>query len=528
MHSPNAPGEIGAGRGEDLAVLLQPGLTCWRTERVVRAAFLLDNATYFSAAKAVMLKARRTIHLIGWAFDPLTQLEPDHEGKGPVEDQIAEFLKRLAAERPELDVRVLVWKSALPIAASQHFFPHRARRAFRGSRVKFRLDATVPFGACHHQKVLVVDDRIAFCGGGDISVDRWDSMRHRERDSRRTMPWGKIHGPRHEVMAMLEGPAAAALGELARRRWELADGERLEPPRLTRPEAAVDYWPERVEIDLGDVQVGIARSEPGWNGGEEVRESERLHLAAIARAERLIYLENQYVTSPIYAEALAARLAEPEGPEVVIVSTARAPSWFDHMTMDRTRSSFLRRLREADAHGRFHAFCPFTKGGRENIIVHSKVSIIDDWMLRAGSTNLNNRSAGFDTECDVAVEAAPLEGAARAAIRRFRSRLVAHYIGCRPEAFAEAHAAYGSLAKAIQALDEHHRLRPLEPVALGPLATVISAYHLGDPVKLADSWRPWRRKADLEAERQTLLKDLRATPPALPAAEAAAPETLAG
>ena len=492
-------------------MLLQPGLTCWRTAPAERVAFLLDNSTYFSAAKAAMLQARRSIHLIGWAFDPLTQLEPGPDGSGPGSDQIGGLLKRLAAERPELDVRILVWKSALPIAASQHFFPHRARRAFHGSRVRFRLDATVPFGACHHQKVLVIDDAIAFCGGGDIGVDRWDTVKHREHDKRRTMPWGKVHGPRHEVMAMIEGPAARALGDLVRARWlrtcrDAGDPD-LPPPA---PTPTTSYWPEHVKIDLTDVTVGIARTMPDWNGQDEVRETERLHLTGIAAARKLIYLENQYLTAPIYAEALAARLKEPGGPEVVVVSTAHAPSWFDHMTMDRTRSDFLRRLQAADLHGRFHAYCPYTRAGAEGIIVHSKVSIIDDRLLRAGSTNLNNRSAGFDSECDVAVEPAAEDGASRAAIERFRSRLLAHYLGCPPEAFAAAHAARDSLAGAIEALDggPTRRLRPLQPGPLGPLATLIAAFHLGAPAAPTDSWRPWRRREAIETERRAFLQDL--------------------
>jgi phosphatidylserine/phosphatidylglycerophosphate/cardiolipin synthase-like enzyme len=492
---------------------LKPGLTCWRTATADRVAFLLDNAAYFSAAKAAMLKAKKTIHLLGWAFDPLTQLEPGPEGQGPPSDQVGEFLKRLAAERPELDIRVLVWKSALPIAASQHFFPHRARRCFHGSRVHFRLDASVPFGACHHQKVLVIDDQIAFCGGGDIGADRWDTVKHREHDKRRTMPWGQIHGPRHEVMAMMEGPAAKALGDLARARWMRAcenfGGLSLEPVRL-EPGGGESYWPPHIKVDLEDVTVGIARTMPDWRDQAEVRETERLHLAAIASAKRLIYLENQYFTGPLYAEALAARLKEADGPEVVLVSTAKAPSWFDHMTMDRTRSDFVKTLQEADVHGRFHAYCPWTRRGAENIIVHSKTSIIDDRLLRSGSTNLNNRSAGFDSECDVAVEAGAADTATRQGIERFRARLMAHYLGCSPEVFAVVHAEQGSLAGAIEVLDtgEKRRLRPLKPTPLGPLATLIAAFHLGDPADPADSWRPWRRRQDIEAERRAFLEDL--------------------
>ena len=485
-------------------MLLQPGLTCWRVAEASRVAFLLDTAAYFTAARQAMAKARRSIHLLGWAFDPETRLDPDLEGQGGT---VGAFLKELACARPELDVRLLVWKSALPIAASQHFFPHRARKCFHGTPVKFRLDESIPMGACHHQKVLVIDDQLAFCGGGDIATDRWDSIRHLDDDGRRTMPWGDRHGPRHEVMAMVEGEAAAALGELVRNRWVRATDIRPEP--LASGPPAGNLWPETVPAEFDNVEVGIARTEPDWRRHPEVRETERLHLAAIGAAKSLIYLENQYIASPIYAEALAARLADPHGPEVVIVSTAKAPSWFDQMTMDRTRSKFLKTLKAADAHGRFRAYSPYTRRGQP-IIVHSKVSIIDDRMLRAGSTNLNNRSAGFDTECDVAVEA--LEGEAgaltRAAIARYRAKAASHFIHADPEALTRLHAESVSLARAIDDLNGAGRLRPLEPRPLGPLAELIAAFHLGDPADPHDSWRPWRRKAGMESARREFIQEL--------------------
>ena len=115
-------------------MLLEPGRTCWRTAKADRAAVILDTQDYFRAAKAAMLKATRSIHLLGWAFDPLTQLTPDATGGGPKDDRAGPLLRDLALGRPELDVRILVWKSALPVAASQHFFPHRAKACFRDTR----------------------------------------------------------------------------------------------------------------------------------------------------------------------------------------------------------------------------------------------------------------------------------------------------------------------------------------------------------------------------------------------------------
>lgn len=498
-------------------MLLRPGETCWRVERADRASLLIDTQAYFTAAKAAMAKARRSILLLGWAFDPLTQLEPNGQGGGPAADQAGQFLKDLACDRPGLDVRVLIWKSSLPIAASQHFFPHRARACFRNTPVKFRLDHQVPFGACHHQKVLVIDDALAFCGGGDISTDRWDSAEHLDGDQRRRMPFGGVHEPRHEVMMMVDGPAARALGDLFRERWRRSRPSKPDDPksaRRRRPEGVepdCDPWPEAVAPQFRDVQVGIARTEPAWRGAPEVRESEALHLAAIASARSTIYLENQYVASPAIGEALAARLEEPEGPEIVVVSTEHSPSWFDRMTMDKTRSALLRRLQGADRHGRFHAYCPETRGGA-TIIVHCKVSVIDDRLLRAGSTNLNNRSSGFDSECDVAIEArdGPAGEATRTAVRAHRSRTLAHFLGVPPDRFDAAVAERGGVAAAIEALDTgpKRRLRRLGPVSIGPLARLIAAFHLGDPATPVDSWRPWLR-------RQQIQDSLRATAPEL-------------
>ncbi|HLZ75180.1 phospholipase D-like domain-containing protein [Phenylobacterium sp.] len=470
--------------------VLRVGDTCWRTARADRAAFLIDTEAYFTAVFDALQKARRSILLLGWGFDPRTRLFPDGYDGPDDPDEIGRILIELARARPDLDIRLLIWRSAFPIAAQQEFFPHRARQWFKGSPVKFRLDDQVPFGACHHQKVLVIDDRVAFCGGGDISVDRWDTPGHRDDDTRRIMPDQEFHAPRHEVMMVVDGPAAAALGDLARARWQKATGEALEPP----PDAGGDPWPEHVPPALFDVEVGIARTAPTWKRQAEIDEIRRLTLASIAAAEQTIYLENQYFTSPLVTEALAARLAEPEGPEVVLVSTGHAPSWFDHLTMDRARGAMIWRLRTADVFGRFRAYWPATAKG-DTVIVHSKTSVIDDRIARVGSANLNNRSGGFDTECELAVEGG--DEAARVAIGAFRDRLVGHFMGLTGDAVAKARADYGGLVGAIDALNRDNRLRPIEPPEVTAFGEFVAKYHLGDPQDPKDSWNPGRRRARL-------------------------------
>ncbi len=488
-------------------MLLTPGKTCWRVETAPRAAVFIDMADYFKAAKEGMSRARRSVHLLNWAFEADTVFDPEPGGGGPQSDRFGPFLKALAEDNPHLDVRLLCWRSSLPIAATQNFFPIADRVTFRGSRVKFVLDGKVPLGACQHQKMMIVDDALAFCGGGDIGRDRWDTDLHLDNDSRRekTPADNRCFDSRHEMMALVDGPPAKSLGELFRDRWRRATGEVMPPAEDLDPDA----WPHEVGAGFNNVAVGLSRTIAGWRKYRPVRESEALSFASIAVAKRCIYLENQYFTSPIVAEALSARLQEPDGPEVVLVSTQHSPSYFDRLTMDRTRSAFIARLERSDKFGRLRVYSPVTTLGR-TIIVHAKLAIIDDTLLRIGSSNMNNRSSGFDTECDLSIEAEDGDSATRRAIAGIRHRLVSHWFGCPQDSVERTTEAEGCLGAAIENLRDRGlcRLRPIKSQRLGPIAGFIATFHLGDPINPSDSWRPWRRRTALKREVRLLVAKL--------------------
>ncbi|RRN63817.1 phospholipase D-like domain-containing protein [Caulobacter sp. 602-1] len=460
--------------------LLRPGETCWRVETARRLAFLIDAQAYYAALLEALERATQSIWILGWAFDPRTRLAPDgHEGSSDP-DEIGQVLIRLAKANPSLDVRVLIWKSTLSVNGSHTMLEHRARKAFRDTPVRYREDGEVPFGACHHQKVVVVDGEIAFCGGADITVNRWDTVGHRDDDPRRILPHRARHAPRHDVMVLVEGRAAAVLADLFRTRWARAWGDDFVPDQSGA------NWPRAQSPHLSDTPVAIARTEPAYRGRPLVDEILRLHLACIADAREMIYLENQYFTSHLLTDALARRLAEPEGPEVILVLTGRAPSWFDRLTMDPARAPLVRRLIAADRHDRFRAYAPRTAQGRP-IVVHSKVSLFDDRVARIGSANLNNRAEGFDTECEVALEAC--DPRTRREIAQLRDVLLAHYLGVPEARLAAALSEHRRLIGAIEALNGPGRLRPIRPGRLGWWSAVVSACRLGDPAHAGESWR---------------------------------------
>jgi uncharacterized membrane protein YdjX (TVP38/TMEM64 family) len=90
------------------------------------------------------------------------------------------------------------------------------------------------------------------------------------------------------------------------------------------------------------------------------------------------------------------------------------------------------------------------KSEKVQVRVHSKICFVDERLARVGSANLNNRSMGVDTECDLAVEASG--PATEKAIANLRHRLLAEHLGVSPRRVAEEIAAERSLSRAIENL----------------------------------------------------------------------------
>jgi phosphatidylserine/phosphatidylglycerophosphate/cardiolipin synthase-like enzyme len=308
-------------------------------------------------------------------------------------------------------------------------------------------------------------------------------------------------------MIVVDGDAAAALGDLARERWHRATGERLAPGP-----APADRWPRGLAPDFEDVEVAIARTAAPFDGRPGVREVEALYLDSIRAARRTIYLENQYLTSPRIADALAARLAEPDGPEVVIVTPHAYRHWHEQATMGALRARVLERVRAADRFGRLRVCYPVVPDlGDGAIKVHSKLAVIDEWFLRVGSANLANRSMALDSECDVAVEAENDERRRRA-IRDVRDRLLAEHLGVAVATVAAVVAETGSLVAAIDRLAKGPRhLEPLDDVPPAWLARLLAPQVFADPVhpldrgSLVESLVPEIRVAGWQPIARTLL-----------------------
>lgn len=465
--------------GSDRASLFAVGRNCCAVSRAHRVGLLVDGEEYFRAFALAAERATHSIAILAWDFHSETCLRFDTDKGGPPA-RLGAFLNWLARRRRGLHIHVLDWDYPLVFGTDREFrslfgFGWRPHR-----RVHVAYDNTHPVTASHHQKIVVIDDALAFIGGFDLTVRRWDTCSHAADEIRRRFG-NAAYPPFHDLMMAVDGPAARELGAIARRRWQAATGRRLRPdPPLDITSAAV--WPEELRVDLTEVDVALARTLPDIPGQPGVAEVQTLFLDMIAAARRSIYIENQYFTSYSVGEALAARLSEPDGPEIVVVVRLFSHGWLEEHTMHVLRTRLVQRLRAADRHGRFHIYYPHLDGLADKVCIdlHSKLMIVDDEILRIGSANLSNRSMGMDSECDAAIEAGGDQRVA-SVIHDFRNRLLAEHLDVDVQAVEEESRRCGSLPGVIESLGGRSRtLRQLEQLPDWPQA-VIELASVGDP-----------------------------------------------
>ena len=493
---------------------VEPGV--WRYARASRVRLIVDAEAYFDLMQQAMLRARQRVLLIGWDFDTRIHLTRGRRWwqkgfRSTYPSRLGSFIPWLARHRKQLDIRILKWG----IGAVKMAFAGRMTldllRWMPHPRIGFKFDNAHPLGCSHHQKIAVIDDRLAVCGGIDMADFRWDRREHREHDPRRRRPHGKPYGPWHDVTMMMEGDVAAALDGLGRERWTRAGGKPL--PDLRPGESSA--WPEGLEAHFTDVEVGIARTRAEYGGYRAVHEVEQLFLHQIATARRFIYSENQYFTSRKVAEAICERLKEADPPEFVLVQPVSADGWMEEQAMNPARDLLLQAIREVDHAGRFHLYTPYT--GATPIYVHAKLTIIDDQILRVGSANLNNRSMGLDSECDVFIDCArPGNSHACDGIRALRLSLLAEHCGLEEDAVAELLDQAGTMAGMIAALGPMqtatHTLRPYHPQEQDGLAGELAQRQMLDPERpeellaITPARRGLFRSGSLLAKAMTRLK----------------------
>ena len=357
---------------------------------------LIDGAEALQAIAMAIAEARSHVHITGWHITPTFAIT---RGERPI--VLTELLAEVAQRIP---VRVLIWAGVpVPVMKPWRGDVRKVRDELTaGNHIQCALDNRERPMHCHHEKTIVIDDRIAFVGGIDLTSfngDRWDTPDH---PSRGAVGW-------HDVAARIAGPAVRDVAENFAMRWQAITGEALPPVATPSP--------------AGDIDVQVVRTVPDGTYPRLPRGDFRIlesYLRGLRAAQRFIYLENQFLWSPEILAVLREKLARPPTPDfrLVLVLPARPDSGADD-----TRGQ-LGTLVQADGDGgRLVACTLYAIGGEKDwqVYIHAKVGIVDDAWMTIGSANLNEHSLFNDTEMNVVTHDADLT-------RQTRLRLWAQHL----------------------------------------------------------------------------------------------------
>src|SRR3954468_10305508 len=381
---------------------------------------LIDGANALPRMAEAIRNAKRHVHVCSWHLEP--DFDPGPRKSTPVKELLADTAERVP-------VRVLVWAGApVPVFQPRRGLVRQQREHLvRGTKIQCQLDACTRPMHCHHEKLVIVDDELAFVGGIDLTAlagDRYDSNEHPHKDE---MGW-------HDASSLLRGPIVRDVAAHFALRWEATAGQ-----ALALPEAI----PAAGDVTVQLVRTMPERAYPALPHGEF--STLEAYMRALRSAEKLIYLENQFLWSPEIIEVLEAKLREPPSDDfrLVVLLPHKANNG-----QDDTRGMLGRLVAADDGAPRFLAATIQSRTGDRSgpLYVHAKIGIVDDTWLAVGSANLNEHSLFNDTEVDVVTCDARLA-------RETRERLWEEHLEAEP------------LADPSRAVDE--QWRPIAAAQLG-------------------------------------------------------------
>ncbi|HEX8035695.1 MAG TPA: phospholipase D family protein [Ktedonobacterales bacterium] len=488
-----------------LRAVRQPGAqsTWWaRGDAPVRVADavvpLIDGRAGMLAMCVAFLSAKRTIWLADWDLHARLLMVRDRDQRAgpdgsPEQERLLASLRAaglddaaialwtsgrlrvmdvlgFAAQRG-VDVRVLIWSPFNPFGLfhitndtgiQQRLLQVRgvACRQDKSSRSPFHMAQAL------HQKCAVIDDRIAFAGGIDLTVqyngdfDRWDMPAHPFDGRVRGTELGPAPHPWHDAHLLLVGEPAQDIRHNIEQRWHEADGaSRLLGILWPSSRPPLRYLARRLRS--GEAQQNIpalSKALPGNLSPEKMREAmdtplpgpaalvqvvrtippltyrfapegivgiAQAYIEALRSARHFIYLESQYLWlegfngidmwrlgwRSLYMKTLLHALAEAAERGVTIALVLPDHPNCGRPYTDDTLAWLRDHAPKATQAGRIHALTLATSSEDSAsqttryrpIYVHAKVGIVDDQWATIGSANLNSRGMSHDAELNVAV-----------------------------------------------------------------------------------------------------------------------------
>ena len=229
--------------------IFKPGINCKSVDHANRASVIIDGEEYFSDLKRALESAEKQIVFVGWDFDTRVSLQGGADGQS-----LRDFITSLLRRKKSLQIYILKWNfGALKILFRGRMI-FTIARWMMSNRLRLKFDGVHPIGASHHQKLVVIDGSLAFCGGIDATSGRWDTREHIDSDPRRVTPDGDDAEPWHDLSMVFDGAAAQRAHEVASERWRRATGKSL--PQVGEQAE----WPFLASPTFEDIPIAIART----------------------------------------------------------------------------------------------------------------------------------------------------------------------------------------------------------------------------------------------------------------------------
>lgn len=410
-----------------------------------------EAGNYYQRISEHLEDAEDYVIFTGWQIDSRLLLpRPSRPARGEMGphpagyETLKEKILRLSEAKPQLEFFILMWDHAYFYVLEREFFQGRVWDEIH-PRVHFIFDNRHPFGGAHHEKIAIIDGKVALCGGIDLCDDRWDSPNHHFLDPRRSLDRTKEkYGPYHDIAVQVTGPICAEIQEHIGDRWETLSSVPFPEPRR-------DLAPRAHSGHSVYISRTMAAPDAGEKGVPFIRETEFLFRELIRSAERRLILEGQYYWSTQINDLLIAKMKEMRGKNfeinLILSDLKTVKSLTRHMAVHEMRmlkslettarltgtklvmgapqvpppAGATREEVEALADDHDEAF-PLRP---RPVYIHSKVIVVDDHYLCIGSANLAERALRIDTELNLTLVGRD-EGE-RAMIRRFGDEVLSHW-----------------------------------------------------------------------------------------------------
>ncbi|ELP88559.1 phospholipase D, putative [Entamoeba invadens IP1] len=398
--------------------------------------FYVDGAEAMQSVAEAISTARRKIHIMDWRMDlDITLVRTPH----PLQSKKLVDLLAAAAIRG-VQVSVILYNSP--------WFSHLTDNR-KTAKILNKLHPNITCICKHwsliysnHEKLVIVDNKVALLGGVDLCLGRYDNIFHHITPMVRDAPNGALlfppadynniqipktnrfqypRMPWHDVHCKVDGEIIMDLQQHFLQRWQFYGGEMQTAPAQKKK---------------GGVSMRFCQSSCKLSGGKNECSIYGEMLKLVRKAKRFIYIEQQYFLSNSGKRNISNKIGR-EIAKKIIEAAKKDEKFFVIIVLPLFSEGELKHksVRKMAEYTRLALYdgvggivSTLQKNGIDDwqkylsvnnlynvgwceklgvtlsqIYVHSKLMIIDDEFMLLGSANINDRSLRGDRDTEIAI-----------------------------------------------------------------------------------------------------------------------------